>query len=380
MLGEYGQIGGTRTYFKQLVRLYHNQRVRLTVIRDGPRQDSDMTQYLSSLQMNSIEIDSIGTRPKTSWFQRLGNVPSLKDVQDERDIFRNWSRGHGFDLVVASVGSPGRLLGALSSASAGLYIVHTYPHGLRSATFGRLLMPGPFPASAQLVTVSNYAATRIRHQWNLESWGKSVDVLYSTMGMPIRRTADFASAPSVLTLGHVERYKGVYEWMEIAADVIAQSNTTSPHFTWAGDGSLLKSCRRRVQRLGLEEQIHFVGPIDVVDALYDDCSVYLQTSKVESLGLGVLDAARRGIPAVVANTGGLPEVVRSGETGWVFDLKRLDEGVEVLSRLLDDGAVRSTMGERARLHYEERFSPESWESRLIDLHAQALRQGTELGK
>jgi glycosyltransferase involved in cell wall biosynthesis len=78
-----------------------------------------------------------------------------------------------------------------------------------------------------------------------------------------------------------------------------------------------------------------------------------KTSAVEGFGLVFLEAAAQGTPSVAGAIGGVPEVIRQGETGL---LVRADDPTELgaaLALLLDDEALRMRMGEAAKLRASE---------------------------
>lgn len=73
----------------------------------------------------------------------------------------------------------------------------------------------------------------------------------------------------------------------------------------------------------------------------------------ESYGMVLAEAARAGLPVVASRMGGTPEVVVDGETGYLFDPERPDEGLVRLRYLLQDNEVRIRMGDSARHHFEK---------------------------
>jgi glycosyltransferase involved in cell wall biosynthesis len=141
---------------------------------------------------------------------------------------------------------------------------------------------------------------------------------------------------------------------------------------WAGSGSLLEQYRAEVRTRGLEGRVAFVGHVDDTDALYRRALVYVQPSRVESLGLALLDAIRHAVPSVVPAVGGMPEVVLDGRTGSVVAPGRPDLLAEAVARLLTDPAERTARGSAARAYYAEEFSEERWDERMAALHREVL--------
>ncbi len=368
LVAQYGHMGGTRTYFKQLIQFYLQQGAHISVIRLGPKNDRDMDEYLGTKNISQIEFSSYTEAPKTHWFPIQSRPTINREIQRETEIFRTISKQYQSDLLVASVGNPGSLLGALNAVERSIYIAHTYPHGIRSFLSSRQLMPEAIPETVSLVTVSEYARSRLLKAWRLDGRKRGVTVLYSTVGSLTSEPSRVGTSHTVLTAGHVEDYKDPLGWIEIAATVMSQPGLEETRFVWVGEGSLLSKCRHLVRRRGLENQVEFVGLKSDLQIYYEDCAVYFQPSRVESLGLSVLDAARHGIPAVVTDIGGLPEIVESGTTGFVYPVGKQLSAAHLISSLLKDSDERERMGFQARRKYVDQFSPESWAAGLLDLH------------
>jgi phosphatidylinositol alpha-1,6-mannosyltransferase len=69
---------------------------------------------------------------------------------------------------------------------------------------------------------------------------------------------------------------------------------------------------------------------------------------VEGLGVVFLEASALGLPVVVGDSGGAPDAVRDGETGYLVDGRDIDQVAERIAELLDDGRLRAKFGEAGR--------------------------------
>jgi phosphatidylinositol alpha-1,6-mannosyltransferase len=87
----------------------------------------------------------------------------------------------------------------------------------------------------------------------------------------------------------------------------------------------------------------------------------------EGLGLAALEAASCGVPVIVGDSGGAPETVRDGDTGFVVPSGDHQQLAERLSWLLDNPQLAQQMGVRGRRHVCEHFSAESARVRLREV-------------
>lgn len=78
-------------------------------------------------------------------------------------------------------------------------------------------------------------------------------------------------------------------------------------------------------------------------------------SSTETLGLVALEAMAAGIPAVVANRGGLPDIVIDGQTGYLFNPDEPSDLTARILTLMQQPATLQEMAQTARQH-AERFS------------------------
>ena len=370
LLAQYGYSGGTRTYLRTLITFYSQLGVELLVVRDGPLSDPEMDQRIAECGYRSITFAEAlgGPEPDYGIWDKLAGGVSLRRKSIESQAFRALLERESADLVVASVGQPGAHLGAVASSSRAIYLLHTYPHGLRS----RILRPvrfGMLQPHIQLVSVSRFAASTIEEVWRLPS-GR-VRVLYSTAGpvMPILGRGG-GGPTTVITLGHVDRHKDPGTWIAMTEQVL--SIYPSVRFVWAGEGPLIDWCKGEVAKRNLTQSVAFPGLVSNVDELMRSAAVYVQPSRVESLGLGVLDAARRGIPCVVSAVGGLSEVVKDGESGFLCRPGDADGFASGVGRLISDPEFAHQLGANALNEYRMRFSLEAWTSTLTELHEAAL--------
>ncbi|HET7263264.1 MAG TPA: glycosyltransferase family 4 protein [bacterium] len=134
----------------------------------------------------------------------------------------------------------------------------------------------------------------------------------------------------------------------------------------AGDGS--EAERRRLAKLaaesGVAERVRFLGtvPLGELASLYSACDVFVMLNRtmpdgdVEGFGTVFLEAGACGKPVVGGRSGGAPEAVRDGVTGFLVRDGDDEAAVEVISRLLRDEALRGSLGEAGRRHAVERCS------------------------
>jgi N-acetyl-alpha-D-glucosaminyl L-malate synthase BshA len=114
-----------------------------------------------------------------------------------------------------------------------------------------------------------------------------------------------------------------------------------------GDGPELGTAYRIARELGLSKLIHAVGAQEEVLPLLSISDVFLLPSAQESFGLAALEAMACEVPVVASRVGGIPEVIKDGETGFLHPPDALDAMAESAVRLLTDDDLRHRMGQAA---------------------------------
>lgn len=129
--------------------------------------------------------------------------------------------------------------------------------------------------------------------------------------------------------------------------------------------------RRSIERLGLAERVSFVDPGGDVRNLVAGFDIFAMPSVPRSEGMptAILEAMASGIPVVTTRVGAVDELVDDGATGRMVEPEDPDAMAAALAALLDDDALRASMGAEGRHQAETRFDLPG----LAERHASAYR-------
>ena len=126
-----------------------------------------------------------------------------------------------------------------------------------------------------------------------------------------------------------------------------------------GDGPQRAELEALARELGVAQQTEFVGAVAhaEVPAWLNRLDIYAAPSRLdsESFGVAVIEASACALPVVVSDVGGLPEVVRDGETGLVVPRDDVPALQAALKRLALDAALRDQLGRRGRAHVMRKY-------------------------
>ncbi|WP_170130862.1 glycosyltransferase family 4 protein [Deinococcus yavapaiensis] len=131
-----------------------------------------------------------------------------------------------------------------------------------------------------------------------------------------------------------------------------------------GRGELLEAMRSRAQEMSGGERVHFLGARPDARRLLGLADVYVHPSYIEAFGLVVVEAMLARVPVIVANTAALPELVRHGETGLLFDAHDPRDLTRNLAWLAEHPVDARRFATAAYEDAATRFSPERFASEI----------------
>ena len=142
-------------------------------------------------------------------------------------------------------------------------------------------------------------------------------------------------------------------------------------FYIVGDGSLRKQLEQKAAALGIREHVTFTGFLQDVEKIEAALDIAVITSRAEALCLSILESMIAGIPAVGTDSGGVAEVIRHGENGFLIPVGDSDALAERLDELLADDAKRSAFGAQAKRDAEATFLAEQMTRKIEKLYLEA---------
>jgi phosphatidylinositol alpha-1,6-mannosyltransferase len=143
-----------------------------------------------------------------------------------------------------------------------------------------------------------------------------------------------------------------------------------------GDGPYRQELQNLAERTGVSQAVHFTGPVpwSELPAHYGAGDVFAMPCRtrrggldVEGLGIVYLEASATGLPVVAGDSGGAPDAVLDGETGWVVPGGDPAAAADRILGLLRDPGLRTAMGERGRRWVEESWRWDHLAGRLKSL-------------
>jgi glycogen synthase len=197
-------------------------------------------------------------------------------------------------------------------------------------------------------------------------------------GARVRRASGIGRDDVVLlSVGRLEENKG-FHLLAAVLGALKQDGARLPDGRWRwiliGDGPYRGRLEQTIASAGLGDSARLLGRVDdaTLHAWYEAATLFVHPTLYEGSSLVTLEAMAHRRPVVATNAGGLPDKVRSGETGWLVPAGDASALAAAISGAIADHATLAAMGRAGRLLVEREFSWEAAGNATLDLYRELL--------
>jgi N-acetyl-alpha-D-glucosaminyl L-malate synthase BshA len=173
---------------------------------------------------------------------------------------------------------------------------------------------------------------------------------------------------------HISNFRPVKR-IDDVIEIFARVRKQRPaRLLMVGDGPERPKAEWLANTHGISEDVLFLGKQNDMARLLSIADILLLPSELESFGLVALEAMACEVPVVATLVGGLPEVVREGQDGFLCALGDVDGMSAACLRILENPTLRVEMGKSARAHARREFCASKIVLRYEELYVQTIRE------
>jgi glycosyltransferase involved in cell wall biosynthesis len=275
-------------------------------------------------------------------------------------------RRRRFELVHAFWPIPHAVLGLAAKRAGTIPLVSTF-FGVE-LTWLRTKFPVLRPVLRHIVrksdavtAISSYTAALLRElvptaRPELVPFGGTVDV--GSRALPCSTNN---RAFTLLFVGRLVERKGVHVLLDAVRRLAADREVL---LDIVGDGPLREVLARQAEELALGGTVRFHGLVSetALAEHYAACDAFVLPAVVDSkgdtegLGVVLIEALAHGKPVIASGVGGIPDIVRNGETGMLVPPGDPGALAQAVSAYMDNPALARRLADQGRRHVEEAFS------------------------
>ena len=258
-------------------------------------------------------------------------------------------------------------------------------HKIRHSAIKRRMTRAIFGGAAALIAISNWTrdlGLAVLGELGLDGHGQRLRVVHLGTdptsfrpGIDPRAVRDRFALPDagtrwLVTVARLQRHKGMDTVIAALPAILARAPDV--RYAVAGAGPDRERLEKLTHKLGLADRVRFLGGVTDQDlpALYNLASVYVGASRrserlgVEGFGISLVEASACGLPVVAGNSGGIPDAVQDGETGFLVPPEDPAALADAICRLLGDATLATRLGGNGRRAVETHFN---WDRVVRDL-------------
>jgi len=349
-----------------LTALHHDSRHYNVWLIKGSTLESAMTKAETKLVEDQLETaKKQGTKiiDVPSLVRRISPINDLRALVSLFRLMRKLEP-HIVHTHTSKAGILGRLAAWLARVPT---IIHT-PHGhVFYGHFGRLLSRIFLQVEKLLGRITHHQIALTPEESNDYlnlgvAKSKNISVIHSGVDLNCFKRSTTESnpgrnelgiPPDSLVVGYVGwliSIKGVTYLVDAMAEVVQRHPNSLLLLVGKGDekGEEETNLRERVESLGLEDRVRFLGWRPDVDEIMGCFDIFVLPSLNEGMGRVLVEAMATGLPIVASRVGGIPDLVKHGENGLLVPPADAGALKRAISDLLSDKAKRKRMGETGK--------------------------------
>ena len=236
--------------------------------------------------------------------------------------------------------------------------VITTLHGTDITLVGRDKMYAPVVAfsinqSDAITAVSNNLRDETYKTFKIE---KEIEVIFNFVDVqrftrkPIDAFRKVIAPNGERILLHASNFRKIKRVQDVVQIFYNVNKELPSKLLFVGDGPERQSAEELSRKLNVGDQVQFVGKQEQMEDILAIADLFLLPSEYESFGLAALEAMAAGVPVVSTNAGGLGEIIISGVTGYMSNVKDVESMTNQALEILRNDDTLKAFKARAANH------------------------------
>ncbi|HEY4602494.1 MAG TPA: N-acetyl-alpha-D-glucosaminyl L-malate synthase BshA [Cerasibacillus sp.] len=210
---------------------------------------------------------------------------------------------------------------------------------------------------------------------------KEIDVIYNFINEKVYYKKELPYLKSQYgieddekVLIHISNFRKVKRIEDIIQTFYHVQKRVKAKLLLVGDGPDCTNAYQLVEKLNLENNVLFLGKQKNISDLLSISDLHLLLSEKESFGLVILEAMACQVPTIGSRVGGIPEVIKHNETGFLVEVGQVEEAAKRAIELLTNTEKLARFSQQAYNHAQEHFHSDMIVKQYVNLYKSLLNR------
>ncbi|SES80159.1 N-acetyl-alpha-D-glucosaminyl L-malate synthase BshA [Oceanobacillus limi] len=243
-------------------------------------------------------------------------------------------------------------------------------------TFKKMIKYG-IENSDMVTAVSNSLVEETKERLGVE---KAIHVIHNFVNeqeyfkkelAPLKQ--QYGIEPGEKVVIHISNFRKVKRVKDVVRTFAKVRKQVDAKLLLVGDGPEYSSVSQFVSKLEMDEHVLFLGKQKNISDLLSISDLKILMSEKESFGLVLLEAMNCEVPCIGTNIGGIPEVIKHNETGFIVELGDTGGAADYAVKLLQDEFLLNRFSQNAVAFAEKNFHSSRIVNQYVKLYQEVLQ-------
>jgi glycosyltransferase involved in cell wall biosynthesis len=173
--------------------------------------------------------------------------------------------------------------------------------------------------------------------------------------------------PVIMFLSNLIRFKGLEDFIDALAIINNKGIVFTAKIIGAESDIRIPELEKMIITTNLKGKVNYLGPKynDEKSGELQSADIFVYPTRYDAWGLAVLEAMEAKLPVIATKEGSLPLIVKDGITGFLVDKYNPIQIAEKIEMLINNPALRESMGESGRMRFMEKFTYNIFEQNML---------------
>ena len=296
------------------------------------------------------------------------NLPSRGNIFQSVYLLNNLIRREKISMVHSFFPNEMFIAYILKLLNPNLKIIRSFEGNVKRSFLVRALSRMMLPSFDEVIFISKYVSDfyeditrKCKNKTIVDNAGYHISEY---------QRRDKGEICTIVSVAGLNLMKNVFMYAEIGR--VLKTRNFSYKMTIVGYGPLENKLRERIVAYQIQDSVILLGMQNDPKPYYKEADIYIHPADKEGFGITVAEAMSAGLPVIVSDRGGVPELVNHMEDGIIVDAYNPHEWADYIITLWNDRELYDKLSKNGHNTYLSRFTPKMYATNLDRIYDQLI--------